>query len=134
MKISLNNIYTLDRIFNKVSETSGKVGYAIYKNKKIIASGMNEIYQYRDNLIKKYGKQDQSEEGRYVISKDEENYDKFINDMVLELNKIDDFDLYQINPEDWEGFYNENLQTEEYELLEAAIVKLELPEEVVPTF
>lgn len=129
MKISYNNIMAIDEAMALITDAKGRVGYAVYKNRKNLSPFISDVYHTRDLIIQELGEQDPENEGRYYIRRDDkENIDKLTEKLKEKLEESVDVDLYQIDRADWDEFYDENLSAENYNLLEIVLVKADIPE------
>lgn len=78
-------------------DTKGIVGFKIARNLRMINDELQEYYQFKEELFKKYGEE---VDGNLVVKKDSENYPLFAD----ELKKIADtevnFDFRKITEEE----------------------------------
>ena len=72
MKITNGTIVELIEVINKFQDVTGKLAYAMAKNRLILGEHMKDFEEVRNNLIKKYGTED--ENGNVSINQDSENY------------------------------------------------------------
>ena len=77
MKLNTATIYALGLALNKPEflNATGKTGYTIYKNLKIIESDFNAYKHSMDEAVKRYGKKDGD---NYSISPEDDGYEDFL--------------------------------------------------------
>ena len=109
----------LNNALGRMSTLTGRVGYAIMKNHIAIETDIKIIYQMRDNLIQKYGKDGQIKPGDEGWNDFVKEYAEFLNDNKTEV------DIFQIDPEQWndDAVYCEHAQARDYTLVKSVIVK-----------
>ena len=107
-----------------ISGATGKTGYAIYRNIRILTEENKDYSKMIEELIKKYGKE--NEDGSYYIDQnDKEAVDAFYKDLVPVSNMVVDVNLYQINKKDFDLPYCETATPQQYALIEECLVKPE---------
>ena len=87
---------------NSMMEEKGIVGLKLMRNKRMIDDELKEYYEFEAELFKKYGEE---KEGQLVISKDSENYKKFLEEIAplndaevnFEFRKLTEEELAQSN-------------------------------------
>ena len=109
----------LNNALGRMSTLTGRVGYAIMKNHIAIEPDIKIIYQMRDNLIQKYGKDGQIKPGDEGWNNFVKEYAEFLNENTAEI------DLFQIDPEQWDDdkVFCEHAQARDYTLVKSVIVK-----------
>lgn len=78
-------------------DTKGIVGFKIARNLRMINDELQEYYQFKEELFKKYGKE---VDGNLVINKDSENYPLFLNDIKQIAETEVNFDFRKITEEE----------------------------------
>lgn len=107
-----------------ISGATGKTGYAIYRNIRILTEENKDYSKMIEELIKKYGKE--NEDGSYYIDQnDKEAVDTFYKDLVPVSNMVVDVNLYQIDKKDFDLPYCETATPQQYALIEECLVKPE---------
>ena len=107
-----------------ISGATGKTGYAIYRNIRILTEENKDYSKMIEELIKKYGKE--NEDGSYYIDQnDKEAVDAFYKDLVPVSNMVVDVNLYQIDKKDFDLPYCETATPQQYALIEVCLVKPE---------
>lgn len=92
------NLSSLLKISDKVT---GKVGYAVSYNIRKLSDEVPEYENMRDDLIKKYGTED--EEGKVGIRIGSEEYQKF-SEEIEQYDKMEfDINIIMVKPEDLES-------------------------------
>ena len=120
MKLNTATIYALGLALNKPEflNATGKTGYTIYKNLKIIENDFNAYKHSMDEAVKRHGKQDG---GGYSISPEDEGYEDFLKEMqplgALEV----DIPLWQVDEIDLPPCESANVA--QYMLIENLLVK-----------
>ncbi len=123
MKISNGALLLLNGTLVKFPSATGKIGYAIARIKRAIAPQIESIDEVRNNLIKKYGSE--NENGVYEVKEtDTENYSKFIEEFTEILNIEEEYDVYKIKPEEFnlDNLYSDSATVNDYEVVEALLV------------
>ena len=100
MEISQAKLLSLS--LNTMMEEKGVVGLKLMRNKRMIDDELKEYYEFEAELFKKYGEE---KEGQLVISKDSENYKKFLEEIAplndaevnFEFRKLTEEELAQSN-------------------------------------
>lgn len=107
-----------------ISGSTGKTGYAIYRNIRILTEENKDYAKTIEEIIKKYGKQ--NENGDYYIDQnDKDAIDAFYKDLVPVSNMVVDVNLYQIDKNDFDLPYCETATPQQYALIEECLVKPE---------
>lgn len=123
MKITNGAIVEVIEVINKFQGTTGKLAYAMARNRRVLSECMKDFEEVRNELIKKYGTAD--EDGSISINQDSENYQAFLEELVPILNLAVDVDLFQLDKDEFELPYCENATMNDYSLIEAIFVKQE---------
>ena len=89
-------------------KTTGKLGYAIAKNLRVLNNELVEYRKIKDDTIKQFG--ELSESGYYQIKTDSPAFSEFVKEMKQYDDIISDVNLIMVNPED---IYNSQLNGEE---------------------
>lgn len=121
MKITNGTIVELIEVINKFQDVTGKLAYAMAKNRRILSEHMKDFEEVRNELVKKYGSED--ENGNIFINRDSENYQAFVDEIVPILNILVDVDLFQLDKDEFELPYCETATMNDYSLIEAVFVK-----------
>lgn len=122
MKLNTATIYALGLALNKPEflNATGKTGYTIYKNLKIIENDFNAYKHSMDEAVKRYGKKDGD---GYSISPEDEEYKDFLEEMqplgALEV----DVPLWQVDEIELPPCESANVA--QYMLIESLLVKKE---------
>ena len=95
MKIS--QAKQLSIALNSMMEEKGIVGLKLMRNKRMIDDELKEYYEFEAELFKKYGEE---KDGSLVISKDSENYKKFLEEIEPLNNAEVNFDFRKITEEE----------------------------------
>ncbi len=111
-----------------VSGATGKTGYAIYRNLRILTEENKDYANMVSDIVKKYGKENE-DGGYYIDQNDKENIDAFYKELVPISNMVVDVDLYQIDKADFELPYCETATPQQYALIEEFFVKPEKDED-----
>ena len=120
MKLNTATIYALGLALNKPEflNATGKTGYTIYKNLKIIENDFNAYKHSMDEAVKRHGKQDGD---GYSISPEDEGYEDFLKEMqplgALEV----DVPLWQVDEIELPPCESANVA--QYMLIENLLVK-----------
>jgi hypothetical protein len=123
MKITNGTIVELIEVISKFQNVTGKLAYAMAKNRRILGEHMKDFEEVRNELINKYGETD--ENGNTFINQNSENYQAFVDEIVPILNILVDVDLFQLDKDEFELPYCENATMNDYSLIEAVFVKQE---------
>ena len=123
MKITNGAIVELIETMNKFQGVTGKLAYALAKNRRLLSEHLKDFEEVKSGLIKKYGTED--ENGNIAVSPDSENYNAFLEEIVPVLNIAVDVDLFQLDKDEFELPYCENATMNDYSLIEAVFVKQE---------
>lgn len=124
MKMNMNTAIAILNILNKpgMDEVTGKSGYAIYRNIRILNTETEEFFKMKDTIVRKYGKED--ENGNISILETDENY-RICAKEIEDLLGIDlDIDIFKIKKEDF-SIYCPSLTTRDYMLLEELFIEKE---------
>ena len=126
MKIKMTNSSIGDvlNVLMKFDNCEGKLSYVIHKTKRKLINEYKDFEEIRNNLIRKYGEKDE-ETGNYLIRQDSEGFQK---EEIMPISQdIVEVEIHQITQEEFDNsdYYNENVSTKEYDLLEALFVKRE---------
>ena len=128
MKIKMTNSSIGDvlNVLMKFDNCEGKLSYAIHKTKRKLINEYKDFEEIRNNLIRKYGEKDE-ETGNYLIRQDSEGFQKYKEEIMPISQDIVEVEIHQITQEEFDNsdYYNENVSTKEYDLLEALFVKRE---------
>ena len=122
MKLNTATIYALGLALNKPEflNATGKTGYTIYKNLKIIENDFNAYKHSMDEAVKRHGKQDGD---GYSISAEDEGYEDFLKERqplgALEV----DVHLWQVDEIELPPCESANVA--QYMLIENLLVKKE---------
>lgn len=124
MKLTNGTMYALLNALNQpafTSGTNGKLGYAIWRNIRILQNEVQDYEKLLNEAVQKYG--EKSENGGYYIdTSNTESYSAFTKEMSP-LAEIElDVELYQLEP----GFelpYCESATPAQYALIEGALTK-----------
>ncbi len=108
----------------KFQEQTGKTGYAIMRNIRILQPNLEDFEKVRLNLFKKYGSTD-DDGNNYSISKESENYNEFIKEYEELLNIEVDIELYQIDASDVNFQRTDNASVKDYMIVSQLISKAE---------
>lgn len=123
MKITNGAIVELVETMNKFQGVTGKLAYALAKNRRLLGEHLKDFEEVKSGLIKKYGTED--ENGNITVLPDSENYNAFLEEIVPVLNIAVDVDLFQLDKDEFELPYCENATMNDYSLIEAVFVKQE---------
>ena len=125
MKLNTATIYALGLALNKHEflNATGKTGYTIYKNLKIIENDFNAYKHSMDEAVKRHGKQDGD---GYSIYPEDEGYEDFLKEMqplgALEV----DVPLWQVDEIELPPCESANVA--QYMLIENLLVKKSVKE------
>jgi len=119
MKMDMATALAASNAFNKCGNVTGKTGYAIYKNAKIFSDHVAPFNQVRDNLINKYGEEDET--GNKSISEASDNWPEFLKELEPIVSMVDEIEPYRIDVVDLPPI--EALSAQEYSLLEYILTK-----------
>lgn len=108
----------------KFQEQTGKTGYAIMRNIRILQQNLEDFEKVRLNLFKKYGTTN-DDGNNYSVSKESENYDEFIKEYEELLNIEADVELYQIDASDVKLQCTDNASVKDYMIVSQLISKAE---------
>lgn len=120
MKLNTATIYALGLALNKPEflNATGKTGYTIYKNLKIIENDFNAYKHSMDEAVKRHGKKDGD---GYSISPEDDGYKDFLEEMqplgALEV----DVPLWQVDEIELPPCESANVA--QYMLIESLLVK-----------
>ena len=123
MKTNIDTALVLLNILSKpgMTDVEGVLGYAIYKNLRILQNECEDFNKVRDNLIKKYGTE---KDGTYSIdTKDEKSYTSFMKEIEPLLKLELDINYFQIDQVEFDKLYCSGLSTKDYMILEQVLVK-----------
>ena len=105
MKMTNKAMLDVVEVLNHFGEATGKIGYAVMKNRKRIAKELEDYEAQRIALVKKYGteiKDPETGEETVKVQEDGENYQKFLSEVVEILNMPVDIELYTLPKKDLE--------------------------------
>ena len=123
MKTNIDTALVLLNTLSKpgMTDVEGILGYAIYKNLRILQNECEDFNKMRDNLIKKYGAE---KDGTYSIdTKDEKAYTSFIKEIEPLLKIEIEINFFQVDRDEFDKLYCSGLSTKDYLLLEKILVK-----------
>ena len=124
MKIKNGYMSDVMESLMKFQEQTGKTGYAIMRNIRILQPNLDDFEKVRLNLFKKYGTTN-DDGNNYSISKESENYDEFIKEYEELLNIEADIELYQIDASDVKLQCADNASVKDYMIVSQLISKAE---------
>ena len=124
MKIKNGYMSDVMESLMKFQEQTGKTGYAIMRNIRILQPNLEDFEKVRLNLFKKYGTTN-DDGNNYSISKESENYDEFIKEYEELLNIEADIELYQIDASDVKLQCADNASVKDYMIVSQLISKVE---------
>lgn len=124
MKIKNGYMSDVMESLMKFQEQTGKTGYAIMRNIRILQPNLEDFEKVRLNLFKKYGTTN-DDGNNYSISKESENYDEFIKEYEELLNIEADIELYQIDASDVKLQCADNASVKDYMIVSQLISKAE---------
>lgn len=105
-----------------ISESTGKTGYAIYRNIRILSEENKDYAKMIEDIIRKHGKQGESG-GYYIDQNDSKAIEAFYKELAPISNMIVDVNLYQIDRRDFNLPYCESATPQQYALIEEFFVK-----------
>lgn len=114
-EVFLNILNTL----NKLTNITGKLGYAISKTRKKISQELEPFEEQQKLLIEKYGVQEES--GRIVIKPQTENFKLFIQEIQPLAELPMEISFWQVSQEDFdnnESLFNSNANVNDFDLLQ----------------
>ena len=124
MKIKNGYMSDVMESLMKFQEQTGKTGYAIMRNIRILQPNLEDFEKVRLNLFKKYGTTN-DDGNNYSVSKESENYDEFIKEYEELLNIEADIELYQIDASDVKLQCADNASVKDYMIVSQLISKAE---------
>ena len=124
MKIKNGYMSDVMESLMKFQEQTGKTGYAIMRNIRILQPNLEDFEKVRLNLFKKYGTTN-DDGNNYSVSKESENYDEFIKEYEELLNIEADIELYQIDASDVKLQCADNASVKDYMIVSQLISKEE---------
>ncbi len=125
-KIFMNNNFMLNAIaaINKCAPyATGKTGYAMLKARNTFQSELAPFEEARQNVFERYGTK--NDKGEWVVVKDgnEENFEKFNNELVDLLNIGEEISIYTIPEEDFSLNFEGDVSLYDYDLIHSIIVE-----------
>ena len=124
MKIKNGYMSDVMESLMKFQEQTGKAGYAIMRNIRILQPNLEDFEKVRLNLFKKYGTTN-DDGNNYSVSKESENYDEFIKEYEELFNIEADIELYQIDASDVKLQCADNASVKDYMIVSQLISKVE---------
>lgn len=121
MKMTNKAMLDIIDVLNHFGDATGKIGYAVMKNRKRIAKELEDYEEQRVALVKKYGETVTDENGRETtrVAEGSENYKKFVSELAEILNLDVDVDIYTLPKSDLEEIPCVNsARAVDYEILE----------------
>ena len=103
MKLTNSQIIQYLNQLKQVSQCRGKLGWAVYRNIKVLSEALDEYNKMHDDLVRKY-----STNGQTV---DQDKFDEFSKELQPLLEIEQEIDLYTI-PE--EELYDDDLTAQDY--------------------
>lgn len=128
MKMTNKAMLDIIDVLNHFGDATGKIGYAVMKNRKRIAKELEDYEAQRVALVKKYGETVKDDKGNETIKVPEsgDSYKKFVSELVEILNLDVDVDIYTLPKEDLEDIpCVSSARAADYEILENLLTKKE---------
>lgn len=132
MKMTNGLIDALLTALNKqefIAGATGKTGYAIYRNIRILTEENKDYTKMIEDILKKHGKKNENG-GYYIDQNDTKAIEAFYKELAPVSNMVVDVNLYQIDRDDFDLPYCESATPQQYALIEEFFVK---PEETKET-
>lgn len=105
---------------NKVTNATGKAGFAVYKAIRILSEETQDFNKVREDLVKKYGKD--MGDGKIGIKEGSDGYQKFIEEINPILSEEVKVNLTPLTEDEFEKLADDNLTARDYFLLEALLI------------
>ena len=128
MKMTNKAMLDIIDVLNHFGDATGKIGYAVMKNRKRIAKELEDYEAQRVALVKKYGETVKDADGNETVKVPEsgDSYKKFVSELVEILNLDVDVDIYTLPKEDLEDIpCISSARAADYEILENLLTKKE---------
>ena len=128
MKMTNKAMLDIIDVLNHFGDATGKIGYAVMKNRKRIAKELEDYEAQRVALVKKYGETVKDADGKETVKVPEsgDNYKKFVSELVEILNLDVDVEIYTLPKEDLEDIpCISSARAADYEILENLLTKKE---------
>ena len=120
MTIAYGALDTVMGAFRRMGTLTGRVGFAIMRNERILRQDYEMLVEMRDKMIRKY-----APEGADRILPTDPGFKDFEKEYLELLQTTVDFEPYQIGAEEYdiESVYCENATADDYGIVEAIILK-----------
>ena len=105
---------------NKVTNATGKAGFAVYKAIRILSEETQDFNKVREDLVKKYG--EDMGDGKIGIKEESDGYQKFIEEINPILSEEVKVNLTPLTEDEFEKLADDNLTARDYFLLEALLI------------
>ena len=105
---------------NKVTNATGKAGFAVYKAIRILSEETQDFNKVREDLVKKYG--EDMGDGKIGIKEESDGYQKFIEEINPILSEDVKVNLTPLTEDEFEKLADDNLTARDYFLLEALLI------------
>lgn len=105
---------------NKVTNATGKAGFAVYKAIRILSEETQDFNKVREDLVKKYG--EDMGDGKIGIKEESDGYQKFIEEINPILSEEVKVNLTPLTEDEFEKLADDNLTAHDYFLLEALLI------------
>lgn len=105
---------------NKVTNATGKAGFAVYKAIRILSEETQDFNKVREDLVKKHG--EDMGDGKIGIKEGSDGYQKFIEEINPILSEDIKVNLTPLTEDEFEKLADENLTARDYFLLEALLI------------
>ncbi len=105
---------------NKVTNATGKAGFAVYKAIRILSEETQDFNKVREDLVKKYG--EDMGDGKIGIKEGSDGYQKFIEEINPILSEEVKVNLTPLTEDEFEKLADDNLTARDYFLLEALLI------------
>lgn len=130
MKLTNLAIINILNCFSKFPLATGKAGYAIARNKRLLSNELKDFEEARNALLQKYGTK--TKDGNYTIDPNKSENAEIFNKEISEVLGIEiDIEPWQVFRDEWEIPYSDSASVNDYDLLETFLVK-ERPVEEAP--
>ena len=120
MKINYGALEEVVEALQRMSSLTGKAGYAIMRNLKLLEPEYDIYVKMRNNIILKH-----APKGKNGIRPSDPGYQDFVKEYNEFIAREIEVDACQIEPEDYnlDGMYCETAKASDYPIVEALIVK-----------
>jgi len=105
---------------NKVTNATGKAGFAVYKAIRILSEETQDFNKVREDLVKKHG--EDMGDGKIGIKEGSDGYQKFIEEINPILSEEVKVNLTPLTEDEFEKLADDNLTARDYFLLEALLI------------